>query len=424
MSDLSTKGDFRWQYRPLLWAVIVFILAFFAWAGWSEIDQHVRGMGRIVPDGKARIIQHLEGGIVEKILISEGQKVEKGEIMFMVANTQAKAKLKELAVVMQTLSLKLTRLHAERNNLDTLDFDAEIEAKYPDLSRSERRLFEANNSEFSEKVNGLKGRLRQKKLRENELEAKMSNLQLELENAVKQAEIKEQLYDKGVVSESAFLAVKSEVLKLRTQLNQVEKEIPIIHAESAEIDSRIAEIKQQRRAQVGEEFNEVQTNIKMLNEQISALQDEVLRTAIISPINGIVNKLHINTIGGVSQPGAPLAEVIPVDETLIVEGKISTDDRGKIWLGLPVITKITAYDYTIYGGIDGELSYISADTLREGESEFYQIRVTLSSDTLKQGKPVFPGMTAELSIVTGKITILHALLKPLWNIQGSALREM
>ena len=424
MTNISAKKDFRWQYRPLLWAVVVFIIAFFIWAGWSEIDQHIRGAGRIVPDGKARIIQHLEGGIVEGILIAEGQKVKKGETMFLVANTQAKAKLKELAVVVQTLGLKQVRLQAERNNDKKLKFDADVEARYPDLSRSERRLFKANNSEFSEKVNGLNDRLKQKKLRESELRAKMDNLQLELENSQKQAGIKEQLYNKGVVSESVYLAVKSEVLKLQTQMQQVEREIPIIHAESAEIDSHIAELKQQRRSQVGEEFNEVQTNIKMLDEQVTALQDEVLRTAILSPINGIVNKLHINTIGGVSQPGAPLAEVIPVDETLVVEGKISTDDRGKIWLGLPVITKITAYDYTIYGGIDGELTYISADTLREGESEFYQIRVTLSSDKLKQGKPVFPGMTAELSIVTGKITILHALLKPLWNIQGSALREM
>ena len=424
VTTLSSNKQLNWRYRPVLWGVIALIAVFFVWAQQSEIDQHVRGEGRIVPAGKARIIQHLEGGIIEDILVKEGQNIRKGEKLFLVANTQAKAKLKELSVALQSLQLTQARLQAERDGSKKLALPAELEENYPDLSRSERRLFKANNSEFFEKVNGLKERLKQKKLRESELQTKLDNLQKELDISKKQMGIKEKLFNQGVVSESVLLGVQGDVQRLVTQLGQVEKEIPIIHAERAEINSLIEEVRQNRRALIGEELNKIKVHQKKLDEQIKALQDEVQRTAIISPVNGVVNKLHINTIGGVSQPGAPLLEIIPVDETLIVEGKISTDDRGKIWLGLPVIAKISAYDYTLYGGIEGELTYISADTLREKDSEFYQVKVTLTSDRLKQDKPVYPGMTAEINILTGKISILHALLKPFWNIQGNALQEM
>jgi len=419
----TAKEDLRWRYRPFLWVMIALLLFFFFWVSLSEIDQHIRGVGRIIPAGKARVIQHLEGGIVESILVSEGQKIKQGETIFLIANTHAKARLKEIDVAVQTLRLKRVRLQAERDNAEVLSFPKNYEQGHAALVESQKQLFKNNKREFTEKINGLIERQNQKNLRANELVTKLENLRKEVEISNKQMTIKKELFDRGVVSKSAYLSAKSTMLKLITQMTQVEKEVPIVYAEYTELENLIEETKQKRSSNIGEEYNKVQINLKTLDEQVKALRDEVGRTAIVSPINGIVNKLHINTIGGVTQPGAPLAEITPIDETLIVEGKISTDDRGKLWIGLPVIVKISAYDYTIFGGIEGELTYISADTLRDSNSEFYQVQVTLSSTKLRQEKVVFPGMTAELNILTGKVSILHALLKPFWNIQGNALRE-
>ena len=145
---------------------------------------------------------------------------------------------------------------------------------------------------------------------------------------------------------------------------------------------------------------------------------------ITSPVKGIVNKIYVNTIGGVVAPGSVLAEIIPIGETLVVEGKIATNDRGKIWLGLPVVMKVTAYDYSTFGGIKGELTHISADSFIDNRNnEFYQVRVTLDADKLSDSEPIYPGMTVNLNIVSSKVSVLRSILKPLWNIKDEAMRE-
>ena len=174
-----------------------------------------------------------------------------------------------------------------------------------------------------------------------------------------------------------------------------------------------------------EDLSKVNIELKKLNQRLGAMSDEVNRTEVKSPVKGIVNKIYVNTLGGVIQPGAELAEIIPIDETLIIEGRINTDDRGKIYPGLSVNAKITAYDYTIYGSLKGKLTYISADSLIDQKGqEFYSIRVELESDTLDNDKPVFPGMTADLNILAGETTILHAILKPFLRIRQNAFREL
>ena len=425
MVELNDTHEKSWQYRPLFWALVVFLVFFTFWASTTEIDQHVRGTGKIIPAGKTRVIQHLEGGIITDILVSEGEKIENGQVLFHIANKGAEAELSELGIAVTSLELRKIRLQAERNeNTQTVEFPEKLEKLHPVIAESERKIFEARQAEINEKIDGLEKRMRQKVLKLDELNTNIKNLRQELSVAREQLDIKTQLRKTGAISRSQYLETESEVKNFNTRIAKVEKEIPITKSELGEIINLLEETKQNWQSKIAEDINSINIDLRKIEERIAALSDEVNRTAVVSPVNGVVNKLNFNTIGGVVQPGAPIAEIIPLEETLILEGRISTNDRGKIWPGLPVVAKITAYDYTIYGGIDGVLTYISADSFIDKQNqEYYQVRVTLQTEEMSEDKPVFPGMTAEMSILAGKVSVMHALLKPIFNIRENALRE-
>lgn len=416
--------DKMWSYRPVLLLVICLFFSFISWASLTEIDQQVRGTGRVIPSGKARMVQHLEGGIIDQILIKEGQKIEADQPMFIISNERAENDLDELDITLASYTIKQTRLKAELNKQNTIDFDPESIEKYPSIVVSEKQLFEARRSSFKEKIKSMEEKFRQKSLKLVDLNTRVKNLKEELEIAKEQLEIKRRLFEAGAMSRSRFLDAQSEVKDFNTRISRVDKEIPVVIAERAEADNLLEEYRQAYYSEVLDQLQEVQFDIKKVSERIASLQDQVTRTSVKSPIKGIVNKLHINTIGGVVQPGAVMAEVIPVDETLIVEGQISTEDRGKVWPSLPVTVKITAYDYTIYGGLDGTLTNVSADSfLDKQNNEYYQVFVTLEGQSLGPDKPVYPGMIAEINIKTGKISVLSSILRPFWEIKDNALRE-
>ncbi|MCP5179234.1 MAG: HlyD family type I secretion periplasmic adaptor subunit [Pseudomonadales bacterium] len=424
--DVFEKTDDFWRYHPLLWTLVALVLVFLAWASFSEIDQHVRAMGRVVPSGNARTVQHLEGGIVEEILVHEGQTVKAGETLFLVANTMAKSRLRETHLEQQSLIATRLRLEAELAGAQTITFPESFARENPDLTRSESALFDANRRQFEEAINALNERLRQKTLALDALTARVQNLEKEQTITARQAQIKQQLYKSGATSEAQYLDAISNHRKLVTQLEQARNEIPILRAEHIELESTLKETRQEHDAKLSESLNQAKLDLKQYSERISAFQDEVSRSAIPSPIDGVLNKLYINTVGGVIQAGAPIAEITPANEVLVVEGQISTLDRGKVWPTLPVLTKITAYDYTVYGGVTGELTYISPDSFIDNQNiEHFKVRVSLTTDHI-QDRPdlaIRPGMTAEVSILTGKISVLNALLKPLNRIGSRALRE-
>ncbi|MFK7733462.1 MAG: HlyD family type I secretion periplasmic adaptor subunit [Pseudomonadales bacterium] len=423
-TNVFEVADDFWNYRPVLIALACLLLVFFLWSALSEIDQHVTASGRIIPAGNARIVQHLEGGIVETIMVKEGQKVSVGETLFLVANTRAKTQLKEAAIEEQALQAKKLRIEAEQNDLEVLELPASLVAANPDLARREMSLFEANRQSYLETVKGIEERQNQKAFELDALQAQIGNIKQELDVSNRQLAIRKKLLDAGAISETLFLNNKSQSRKLITQLESAKNRVPILKAEKTELESLLEESRQNHHVDIAEKFNTAKLQAETLAERIAALQDRVTRSSITSPIDGTVNKLHIHTVGGVSQPGAPLAEIIPANETLVVEGQIATTDRGKVWPDLPALTKISAYDYTIYGGIDGELIYISPDSFVDKQNrEHYKVRIALESDRLGDDQQVRPGMTAEVSILTGQISILGALLKPLTNIRHQALRE-
>ncbi len=418
------KIDGQWSYRTVLYTGVICVVVFFAWASLTTIDERVRASGRVIPAGDSKIIQHLEGGIINEILVTEGQTVDQGDVLFYIKNQRAESEEQELRIELNALRVKKLRLEAELDDKNELEFSEDLEDDYADIIRSENMIFLSKRSEFNQSMQGLEQQLRQKVLKLDELNATTANLTKELAVAKEQLDIKLRLRKKGAVSRTQYLDSLSEVRNFETKLEQAEKEIPITKSELSELTNVMEETRQKYFTENGEELNKVKVEIKKLAERLESYQDEVDRTAITSPVNGIVNDIAINTIGGIIQPGGKLAEIIPINEQLIVEGRISTNDRGKIWPGLPVVAVITAYDYTLYGGIEGELTYISANSFIDNQNqEYYQIRTSLDKSDFGSDKPVFPGMTAEVNIIVGEISVLYAILKPFWNIRNNALRE-
>lgn len=424
MLDPVSLIDRSYNYKTLLWLVVGIIVAFFLWAGLTTIPQQVHGTGRVIPSGKVRSIQHLEGGIVSEIHTAEGKKVNAGDVLFTIINKRAEAELGEASIGLDYLKIKKLRLEAEMALAPEFTLPPELMKKYPEIAISEKKLFDSRNEQFNEKMSGLEERLKQKLLKMSELTNTVRNLKQEAAVADQQLAIKTRLRNNGAISESQYLETQSMVKNFITQIQRTQADIPITQAELAETKNLIEETKKTRQSDVAQEANDVNLDIKRQTERITANKDQVDRTVITSPVKGIVNKIYVNTIGGVVAPGSVLAEVIPIGETLVVEGKIATNDRGKIWLGLPVVMKVTAYDYSTFGGIKGELTHISADSFIDNRNnEFYQVRVTLDADKLSDSEPIYPGMTVNLNIVSSKVSVLRSILKPLWNIKDEAMRE-
>lgn len=421
---MLNRIDSKWRYRPVLWLAIVVFFVFLGWASWAEIDQQVRGTGKVIPSGKARLVQHLEGGVVEKILIEEGQSVEKNQPIYVINNQRARSDLQELRITLASLKIKQARLQAELDDKGKIDVAAEFRQNYPSIIRSEEQLFTSRRSAFRERMGSMEDRYEQKTLKLSDLRSTVENLNKELAIAEEQLLIKKRLFNAGAMSRSQYLDADSRVKDFNTRISKVQKEIPVVISERSEAKARMEEIRQDYYSEVLDEMNKVKVDTKKIRERVISIEDEVTRTSVRSPINGIVNKIHVNTIGGVVQPGQVMAEIIPVDETLIIEGRVSTEDRGKIWPGLPVSIKITAYDYTLYGGLEGELTNISADSFLDKQNmEYYNVLIALEKDKLEDGRRVFPGMIAEINIKVGKISVLRSILKPFLDIQANALRE-
>jgi HlyD family type I secretion membrane fusion protein len=411
-------------HRQVMWLMVTCITVFWLWATFSHIDQQVRGGGSIIPSGQAKIIQHLEGGIVKKIFVAEGQQVEAGQPLFLISDTQAEADSSELRIQELSTLLQQRRLQAELDGKAEIDF-SNLPADTPQSAiDNERQLFQSHTHNVSESIDVLQSEVLQKQLKLDDLKTQEGNLSAELKVARDQYGINEQLMQAGAISQTKYLQSKSVVQDFVTREGSIEKSIPVIQAELEESRRKIDEMKEKHRSDLIDDMRKADLALSQLRDRSKTPDDKIRRTTVASPSRGIVNKLFINTIDGVVKPGDKLAEIIPLDDKLIVEARIPTKDRGLIWQGLPAMVKLSAYDYSIYGGVPGTLKEISADTLEDEHNQpYYRVRIELLKNDLGKDMPLFPGMTADVNILSGKITIWQYLVRPLWKVRENALRE-
>ena len=365
MRRLSPRGG-----RLIIWSILLFLVCVLVWTSIAEIDEVTRGEGKVIPSRQVQVVQNLEGGIVAEILVSEGDIVDKGQVLIRLDSTQFASALREGEVHCMEHRAKAARLEAEASQKP---FEAPkiVLDRFPEFVQREFELYKARKKQF---------------------ERQQESLQKELD-------MMRPLVEQGAVSEI-------EVLRLDRQLNDLRDE----YCTGAR-----------------QELNDLQAEISRLKESNQALRDRLERTEITAPLKGVVKQVMVNTIGGVIKPGMDVLEIVPLNDSLLVEARISPANIGFIHPGQRVTVKITAYDFAIYGGLDGSIENISADTISDEEDQSYY-KITVRTDNNKFGTaddplPIIPGMSASVDILTGKKTILHYLLKPVFRAKEKAFRE-
>ena len=414
------------RLRFVLYFWVIAILGFLTWANFALIDEIARGDGEIIPSGENQMIQNLEGGIVDEILVTEGQEVKKGQILLKIDNKKSASSYSSNAVRADALQAKIARLRAESKG-QKFNVSAELKAKIPLIVENEESLYETNKRQLNSKLSGLRERLSQKRQELSEAQSQMKHLKSSHEMIETEVRMTEPMVRKGVRSKIDFLKLQREANEIDSKYDATRKSIPRLRSAIKEVQSSIEETKYMFKSDSKIKRNEAVSELRSLRENSTALEDQVSRTVVKSPMNGVVQKLFVHTVGGVLKPGEDIMEIVPSDENLLVEVKIKPSDIAFIYYGQKAIVKFSAYDFAIYGGLDGKVVYISADTIKdEKDNVFYRVQIKTDvnylGDETKKLK-IIPGMTLNVDIITGQKSVLDYILKPILKTKQYTFSE-
>ena len=413
--------------RITLWAILAFFAVMLTWAALADIDEVTRGDGRAIPSSRLQKVQNLEGGIVSEVFVHEGEIVKAGAPLLRLDDTRFRSNAGESEADRLALEARVQRLTAQLADKETLELPPEIAQKSPDIANGEIELFTSVKQRIQSEIGGLNEQLVQKKQELLDYQAKASQTRRSLGLLQQEISMSEPLVAKGAISKVEILRLRRSEVDTRGQLESVTLAIPRAQAAIKEIENKIGETRDRYRSEALSQLNEARTELSKTQASGKAIEDRVNRTLVTSPVRGIVQQLMVNTIGGVIQPGSDLVEIVPLDDTLLIETKIRPQDIAFLHPGQEAMVKFTAYDYTIYGGLKATLEQISPDTVtdKDGKS-FYIVRLRTEKNHLgSDEKPllIIPGMVASVDIITGRKTILAYLLKPILRAKAEAFRE-
>ena len=405
---------------------VAFLFIALLWANFATLDEITHSQGKVIPSTSLQVVQNLEGGVVKEILIQEGDDVEKDQVLMIIDDTQAASSVKENEVKVDSLKAKIVRLVAETQGKMPVFPDSLIQ-RAPNAVDSETDLYESRQKELEVQVNISIEDQKAKKQQLTEAMGRMDQLQKNADLAKKELSLNRPLLAEGVVSEVDILKLERAMNDAGGELEANKLAIPRLQADIDQSNQRIQETTAKFRNQAQDELSQSIAQLKQLSESSNALADRLHRTMVRSPVKGTVNQLFIHTVGGIIKPGADLVEVVPLEDNLLVEANVKPADVAGLRPGLPVMVKLTAYDFSIYGGLKGTLDHISADTIKGEKGEvYYEIRVKTELSYLEHnGKkfPIKPGMAANVDILTGKKTVLDYLFKPILKAKQQALTE-
>ncbi|AIS15738.1 HlyD family type I secretion periplasmic adaptor subunit [Pseudomonas chlororaphis] len=413
--------------RLTIWGIIGFFLFLLLWANFAVIDEVTKGEGKAIPSSKVQKIQNLEGGIVSELFVKEGQIVEAGAPLIRLDDTRFKSNVGETEADRLSMLLRVERLSAEIDNRE-LNFPADALEAAPGQAASEKSLYESRRQQLHDEVGGLQEQLIQKQQELREFTSKQAQYRQQLGLQRQEIAMSEPLVAQGAVSPVEVLRLKRAEVETRGQLDATTLAIPRAESAIKEVQRKIDETRGKFRSEALTQLNEARTELNKASATGKALEDRVSRTLVTSPVRGIVKQLMVNTIGGVIQPGSDMVEIVPLDDTLLVEAKIRPQDIAFLHPGQEAVVKFTAYDYTIYGGLKAKLEQIGADTITDEDKKTTYYVIKLRTDRSHLGtdeKPllIIPGMVASVDIITGKKSILSYLLKPIIRARAEALHE-
>lgn len=402
----------------------VTLSVFIVWASFAKVDEAVKGQGRTISSGQNKLVQHLEGGILTDISVQEGQMVDADQTLFKVENATSASTLRENEIHQKSLEASIIRLKAEIDNVE-LRFPPAMRKTMAEIVANEEQQFASRKQQRAEAQRILKDQITQKERALEEADTKISNLKNEMQTAQKQYKMADELQRAGATSTSKVLDAKSRMERLQTELASVTQSVPVMQAELSEARGRLEELRAKQQNDLLEELRKTTLESQQLAERQKADQDRQTRTDVAAPVKGVVNRLYVHTIGGTVRPGEVLAEITPMDDSIIVEAKVAPEHRAKIWVGQDVKVKITAYEYATYGTLPGTITDISADSFADEQSKapYYRVKVAMDRSKLAADKKIMPGMMTEVDILTGKRTVMDYLLRPLIRVKDDAFKE-
>ena len=409
--------------RKAIKLVAISLTVFLLWAMLAHVDEVTKGDGKVIPSRQLQIVQSLDGGIVSEILVKEGDTVDEGQVLIKVDATRFLSSFKENRAVYLSLLAKAERLRAVADGKPFV-VPREVLTEDKELAEQERLAYINRKAELDEKIGIAREQLSQRSNELNEAKARFQQASQGYDLTSRELELTKPLIKSGAVSDVELLRLQRDVGRYAGERGQASAQISRLQAAINEAQKKIQDVELEFKNQARNELGEVQSKINSLGESSVALSDKVKQADIKSPVRGTVKRIMFNTVGGVIQPGKDVVEVVPLEDALLLEARVQPRDIAFLRPGQKANVKLTAYDFTIYGGLEGSLEHISADSvLDEKGNAFYVVRVRTKRPRLGENLPIIPGMTAEVNILTGQKSILSYLLKPVLRAKQYALTE-
>lgn len=422
-SDWLRRQQKPLRARLLLYAFVLTLGALLYWASVAALDEVTRGDGRVVPASQRQLIQSFDGGVVSEINVREGEIVEAGALLMSIDPTRFLASFRENRAEILSLTARAERLDALSSSRP-MRFTTTIMQEAPELVAREQRLYDAAQSELDSRRNTALEQLNQRRQELNEAQARIEQLRRSLDITQRELDITRPLLASGAVAEVDVLRLERDVSNAQGEIAQVEARMLRLTASIAEAQSAYNQLDLNAIADWRRELSDVEGRLAGLTETAAGLADRVRFAEIRAPVRGIVQRLYINTLGGVVQPGREVLELVPLDDQLILEVRIAPKDIAFLRPGQAAVIRLTAYDYAVFGGLNGVVDHISADTITdERDNTYYLVRVRTELASNVAGMNIIPGMTAQVDILTGKKTVLDYLLKPVLRAGTLAMRE-
>ncbi len=412
--------------RLLIRTSALAVLALLLWAGFAKIDEVTKGDGRVIPSSELQVIQSLDGGIVKQILVREGQPVKKGDLLIKIDSTRFVSSLNESRAQYLSLKAKAARLDAIANG-KAFSIPQDVEKEAPDIAMQEKLLYQSKMAELDASMGVARQQYNQRTQELNEVRARREQASQGYELTKRELDATRPLLKSGAVSDVEILRLERDVSRYKGDVNSAAAQIPRIQSSITEASRKSQEVDLMFRNQARTELAETSGKLSSITQGNLGLADRVKQSEIRSPMDGTVKQLFANTVGGVVQPGKDIIEIVPAGESVLLEVKVLPKDIAFLRNEQAALVKFSAYDFSVYGGLEAAVANISADTVKDEKgNSFYLVRVKTKNSFLnKDGKrlPIIPGMVAEVDILTGKKTILSYLIKPVLRAKSSALTE-
>ena len=418
---MFTSSAGQKSYRLLIFLMFAGTIALLVWSATTRLSGITRASGVVVPLMQNQVVQHLEGGIVSKLHVKEGDHVEKGEVLLNIEASQARSDLQQTLTQLAAKRAALVRLDAELSDAKTITFPPDLTDET--ILANERELFYGHLRQHEEEGLVLDDKAKQQEIALAGLTKRLENQLKERDIVTERVQSIQRLKELGAASQNELLQALSSLQDIETKIDDLNHDIPQTKAALSEaLREKSAAILKYKSA-YSEEKAKTLVEISQLTDSAENLKDKTKRTEVRAPVTGVINKMMVSTVGGVIAPGENILEIVPDSDSIAIEAQLSPQDRAQIWPGTKAVVKVTAYDYSVYGGVQAEVVSISPDIQKEKEGEpFFKVRLKAPSK-LGENHPIIPGMMVNVDMTTKEYSVLEYLISPVIGAADVALRQ-